>query len=166
MLDPKLLRSEPTEIAEKLRGRGFELDIAKLESFETSRKDLQIRTQDLQSKRNSKSKNIGKAKAAGEDIQPLLDEVASLGDELKAAEHALSELQHEITAYSLGIPNVTHDTVPVGNDEEDNREERRWGEPGTFDFEPKDHVDLGEALGGIDAETAAKISGSRFMVLS
>jgi seryl-tRNA synthetase len=166
MLDPKILRTEADTIAEKLRGRGFQLDTALLESFEASRKDLQIRTQELQSQRNSKSKNIGKAKAAGEDIQPLLDEVASLGEELKAAEHELSELQHRITEYSLGIPNVPHDSVPVGQDENDNREERRWGELRSYDFEPRDHVDLGHALGGMDFDTASKLTGSRFVVLS
>ena len=166
MLDPKLLRTELATVAEKLKDRGFELNINHLEALEIRRKDLQVHTQELQNQRNSKSKNIGKAKAAGEDIQPLLDEVASLGDELKRAEQSLSELQHDISEYSLGIPNLPHESVPVGNDEEDNREERRWGEQRQFDFEPKDHVDLGEALGGMDSETASRITGSRFTVLN
>lgn len=166
MLDPKLLRSEAAAIAEKLKGRNFELDVAKLEGFETRRKSLQMRTQELQNERNTQSRGIGKAKAAGEDIQPLLDAVASIGDELKAAETELSALQQDILDYSLGIPNIPHETVPVGSDEADNREERRWGTPRTFDFEPKDHVDLGEALGGMDSETAARLTGSRFVVLS
>jgi len=166
MLDPKLLRTELATVAENLKGRGFELDITHLEALEIKRKDLQIHTQELQNQRNSKSKNIGKAKAAGEDIQPLLDEVASIGDELKNAEHSLAELQYEISDYTLGIPNLLHETVPVGDDEDHNREERRWGEQTTFNFEPKDHVDLGEALGGMDSDTAAKLTGSRFTVLS
>ena len=166
MLDPKLLRTELATVAEKLKDRGFELNINHLEALEIRRKELQVHTQELQNQRNSKSKNIGKAKAAGEDIQPLLDEVASLGDELKRAEQSLSELQHDISEYSLGIPNLPHESVPVGNDEEDNREERRWGEQRQFDFEPKDHVDLGEALGGMDSETASRITGSRFTVLN
>jgi seryl-tRNA synthetase len=166
MLDPKLLRTELATVAEKLKGRGFELNINHLEALEIRRKEIQVHTQELQNQRNSKSKNIGKAKAAGEDIQPLLDEVASIGDELKRAEQSLSELQYEISEYSLGIPNLPHQSVPVGNDEEDNREERSWGEKSQFDFEPKDHVDLGEALGGMDSETASKITGSRFTVLN
>lgn len=166
MLDPKLLRSDTADVAEKLKGRNFTLDVAKLEDFEARRKSLQMRTQELQNERNTKSKGIGKAKAAGEDIQPLLDEVASIGDELKSAEAELSSLQQEILDYSLGIPNITHESVPVGKDEDDNREERRWGTPKEFAFEPKDHVDLGEAIGGMDAETAAKLTGSRFVVLS
>ncbi|HEY5733661.1 MAG TPA: serine--tRNA ligase, partial [Gammaproteobacteria bacterium] len=128
--------------------------------------ELQIHTQELQNQRNSKSKNIGKAKAAGEDIQPLLDEVAKLGDELKQAEQALSQLQTEISDYTLGIPNIPHDSVPVGNDESDNREERTWGEPRAFDFDPKDHVDLGDVLAQVDFEVASKLTGSRFVVLS
>ena len=166
MLDPKLLRTELATVAEKLKSRGFELDIVKFEALEIRRKDLQIRTQDLQNQRNSKSKNIGKAKAAGEDIEPLLDEVAKLGDELKQAEQDLSDLQAEITDYSLGIPNMPDDSVPHGDDESHNREERRWGEPRKFDFEPKDHVDLGQALGQVDFEAASRIAGSRFVVLN
>ena len=166
MLDPKLLRTELATVAEKLKGRGFELDVNHVEALEIKRKELQIHTQELQNQRNSKSKNIGKAKAAGEDIQPLLDEVAKLGDELKQAEQALSQLQTEISDYSLGIPNIPHDSVPVGNDESDNREERTWGKPRAFDFDPKDHVDLGDALAQVDFEVASKLTGSRFVVLS
>lgn len=166
MLDPKLLRTELATVAEKLKDRGFELDVNHVEALEIKRKELQIHTQELQNQRNSKSKNIGKAKAAGEDIQPLLDEVAKLGDELKQAEQALSQLQTEISDYSLGIPNIPHDSVPVGNDESDNREERTWGEPRAFDFDPKDHVDLGDVLAQVDFEVASKLTGSRFVVLS
>lgn len=166
MLDPKLLRTELATVAEKLKDRGFELDVNHVEALEIKRKELQIHTQELQNQRNSKSKNIGKAKAAGEDIQPLLDEVAKLGDELKQAEQALSQLQTEISDYTLGIPNIPHDSVPVGNDESDNREERTWGEPRAFDFDPKDHVDLGDVLAQVDFEVASKLTGSRFVVLS
>ena len=166
MLDPKLLRTELATIAENLKRRGFELDINYVESLEIKRKDLQIHTQELQNQRNSKSKNIGKAKAAGEDIQPLLDEVAQLGDALKEAEQELSVLQAAILDYQLGIPNLVDESVPPGEDESHNREERTWGEPRQFDFEPKDHVDLGHALAGMDFDTAAKLTGSRFVVLS
>ena len=165
MLDPKLLRSNLDEVATRLARRGYELDTADFVALENSRKVLQMRTQELQSKRNTLSRGIGKAKAAGEDIQPLLDEVASLGDELKAAEEELKALQGQLREMLLGIPNLPDDSVPDGKDEEDNREERVWGEIPSFDFEPKDHVDLGEALGGLDFAAAAKITGSRFTVM-
>ena len=166
MLDPKLLRTDLDGVAAQLARRGFTLDTAKLAELEARRKDLQVRTQELQSERNTKSKSIGKAKAAGEDIQPLLAEVAGLGDQLKAAEDELATLQGELNDILLGIPNLPHPSVPEGKDEDDNREERRWGEPRVFEFEPKDHVDLGAASGWMDFDTAAKITGSRFVVLS
>ncbi len=165
MLDPKLLRGNLDEVATKLARRGYELDTNAFNELEARRKDLQIRTQELQNKRNTISKGIGKAKAAGEDIQPLLDEVASLGDELKAAEEQLKTLQGELRELLLGMPNLPDDSVPDGKDEADNREERTWGEIPAFDFEPKDHVDLGEALGGLDFAAAAKLTGSRFAVM-
>lgn len=166
MLDPKLLRADLDNVAVQLARRGFTLETERLADLEAQRKDLQVRTQTLQSERNTKSKSIGKAKAAGEDIQPLLDEVAGLGDQLKAAEEALGQLQNELNDILAGIPNVPHVSVPDGLDEESNREERRWGEPRSFDFEPKDHVDLGAGNGWMDFDTAAKITGSRFVVLS
>jgi seryl-tRNA synthetase len=166
MLDPKLLRSDLENVAVQLARRGFTLDTARLSELEVRRKELQMRTQELQSERNSKSKSIGKAKAAGDDIQPLLAEVAGLGDQLKAAEDELAALQGELNDILLGIPNIPHATVPDGKNEDDNREERRWGEPRSFDFEPRDHVDLGAANGWMDFDTAAKITGSRFVVLS
>jgi seryl-tRNA synthetase len=165
MLDPKLLRSNLEEVATRLARRGYELNTADFNSLEASRKAVQIRTQELQNQRNSISKSIGKAKAAGEDIQLLLDEVASLGDELKTAEEELKSLQSALRELLLGIPNLPDDSVPDGKDEEDNREERVWGEIPSFNFEPKDHVDLGEALGGLDFAAAAKITGSRFTVM-
>ena len=165
MLDPKLLRSEPEKVAAALARRGFELDLKGLAELERRRKSLQTRVQELQNLRNTKSKAIGKAKAAGEDIQPLLDEVAALGDELKAEEEALRVVQEELRQFQLHLPNLPHETVPDGKDEEDNREERRWGEIPEFDFEPMDHVDLGEALGGLDFQAAARLTGSRFVVM-
>ncbi|OOY35793.1 serine--tRNA ligase [Solemya velum gill symbiont] len=166
MLDPRRLRTQLEATVEELARRGFQLDTARFTELEEQRKSLQVKTQELQNERNSRSKGIGKAKAAGEDIQPLLDAVANLGDELKQADSALDEIQKELNAMLAGIPNVPHPSVPVGNDEEDNREERRWGELKEFEFEPKDHVELGAAKGGMDFETAAKITGSRFSVLS
>ncbi len=165
MLDPKLLRSEPEKVAAALARRGFELNLEELTALESRRKSLQTRVQELQNLRNTRSKAIGKAKAAGEDIQPLLDEVASLGDELKAEEEALRVVQEELRQFQLHLPNLPHETVPDGKDEADNREERRWGGIPEFDFEPKDHVDLGEALGGLDFEAAARLTGSRFVVM-
>lgn len=166
MLDPKLLRNELETTAKQLASRGFELDTQKLAELEVQRKGAQVKAQELQSERNTKSKNIGKAKAQGEDIQPLLDEVASLGDKLKAAEDELSVIQAWIDNIVMGIPNIPHESVPAGLSEDDNVEVRKWGEPAKLDFEPKDHVDLGEAIGGMDFETAAKITGSRFVVMS
>ena len=166
MLDPKRLRTELDEVARQLARRGLQLDTGRIRELEEQRKSLQVQTQELQNERNTRSKSIGKAKAAGEDIQPLLDEVASLGDQLKAAEESLNEVQTALREIALGMPNVPHESVPEGQDEEDNREERTWGEIPQFDFEPKDHVDLGEALGGLDFDAAAKLTGSRFVVMS
>lgn len=165
MLDPKLLRTNLQGVAATLKRRGLELDTATIEKLEARRKALQTRTQELQNERNTRSKTIGKAKAAGEDIQPLLKEVASLGDALKEAENELKQLQEQLRDIILGLPNLPDASVPDGKDEEDNREERTWGEIPVFDFEPKDHVDLGEALGGLDFASAAKITGSRFTVM-
>lgn len=165
MLDPRLLRTELEATAEQLKRRGVELDVARIQSLEESRKRLQVNAQELQNQRNSRSKQIGKAKAAGEDIQPLLAEVADLGERLKKAQDELNGVQEQLSEIALGIPNIPHSSVPEGSDESDNREERRWGEPKTFDFEPKDHVDLGAALGWLDFETAAKLTGSRFVTM-
>ncbi len=166
MLDPKLLRTELRAVAAQLARRGYELDVERIEALEDKRKALQVAVQDLQSQRNTRSKSIGKAKAAGQDIQPLLAEVAELGDKLKDGQEALEVLQGELSDIALGIPNIPHESVPEGRDEEDNREERRWGEPWAFDFEPKDHVDLGAASGLMDSDSAAKITGARFTVMS
>ena len=166
MLDPHLLRTEVSFVVEQLARRGVELDKGGFEALETRRKELQVQTQELQSQRNSRSRSIGKAKAAGEDVEPLLAEVASLGDRLKAAETQLASLQEELRELALGLPNIPDASVPDGVSEEANREERRWGEPRAFDFAPKDHVDLGVPNGWMDFDAAAKISGSRFVVLS
>ena len=166
MLDPKLLRGDLEGVAEALARRGFQLDIGPVADLETRRKALQVEAQELQNERNTKSKAIGKAKAAGGDIQPLLDEVATLGDRLKAANDALLEVQDALRIVALGMPNLPDASVPDGADENDNREERRWGEPRAFDFEPKDHVDLGAGLDMLDFDVAAKLTGSRFAVMS
>lgn len=166
MLDPKLLRTDLALVAEKLKRRNFQLDVESIASLEESRKTLQIKTQELQNERNTKSKSIGKAKSAGDDIQPLLDEVAHLGETLKNAEGDLNTIQNELQDIYLRIPNILHDSVPDGKDEEDNLEIRQWGQIPQFDFEPKDHVDLGEQKGWLDLETASKLTGSRFMVLT
>ncbi|WP_444939287.1 serine--tRNA ligase [Microbulbifer sp. JMSA002] len=166
MLDPKLIRTDMDQVAAALKKRGVELDTAKLEALEERRKELQVRTESLQNERNSKSKNIGRAKASGEDIAPLLKEVESLGGELQNAKQALSELQEELDAILSAIPNLPDASVPEGESEDDNVEVRRWGQPRSFDFEIKDHVDLGSQLGGLDFEMAVKLTGSRFAVMS
>lgn len=165
MLDPKLIRSDLNSVAEQLKKRNFKLDVTVLENLETKRKAVQVQTEELQNERNTKSKSIGKAKAAGDDIKPLLDEVAGLGDKLDAAKAELSEVQQEMDAILMGIPNLLHESVPVGKDESDNIEIRKWGEPKTFDFEVKDHVDLGDVNGWLDFETASKLTGSRYVVM-
>lgn len=165
MLDPKRLRTELEEVAAQLARRGFTLDVEKIRALEERRKNLQVATQTLQNERNTRSKSIGHAKARGEDIQPLLAEVASLGDSLKAAEQELAGLQAEVDAIALGIPNLLDASVPDGADENSNVEIRRWGEPTAFDFTPKDHVDLGLPNGWMDFDAGAKLTGSRFVVL-
>ncbi len=165
MLDPKLLRNEPEKAAELLARRGYVLDIALLESLEQERKQAQADAQSLQTERNSRSKMIGKAKAAGDDIAPLLAEIADLGDKHKAAETRLADVLQKLTDVAMELPNIPQDDVPAGKSEDDNVEISRWGEPKAFDFEPKDHVDLGESLSGMDFETAAKISQARFVTL-
>lgn len=166
MIDPKLLRNNLDRVVNKLSDRGFKLELAKVANLENRRKELQIRTQDLQSLRNNSSKAIGKAKANGEDTAPLLAAVADMGDKLKVAEAELHEVQSALEEILIGVPNLPHDSVPVGIDENDNQVIEKWGEPKVFDFKVKDHVDLGKDLGEMDFETAAKIAGSRFSVLS
>lgn len=165
MLDPKLIRTQLDSVAAQLGRRGFVLDTARLEQLETERKAIQVRTEELQAERNSRSKSIGKAKAAGEDIQPLLDQVAGLGAQLDTAKQELDVVQDQLNGLLMGIPNIPDDSVPEGDDESKNLEIRRWGEPTVFGFEIKDHVDLGDAVGGTDFDAAVKLSGSRFAVM-
>ena len=166
MLDPALLRQQPAELAQRLRDtRGYELDVSAFESLEADRKRIQVRTQELQSLRNSRSKAIGQAKAKGEDVSAIMAEVAGFADELKASEAQLDVLREKIEVLSMGIPNLPAADVPAGKDESENVEQLRWGTPRTFDFAVKDHVELGARDGWLDAETAAKLSGARFTVL-
>src|SRR5690606_33489778 len=166
MLDPVLLRTHAAETAARLReSRGFALNVAALEALESERKSLQVRTQELQNLRNTRSKAIGQAKAKGEDVAALMAEVAGFGDELKASEARLDALKGEIEAIALGIPNLPDESVPAGADESANVEQARWGTPRTFDFQVRDHVDLGARNGWLDGETAARLSGARFTVL-
>ena len=165
MLDQKLLRNDIENVARQMARRGYELDIARFNELENQRKAIQIKTQELQTERNSKSKGIGKAKAAGEDIQPLLEAVSSLGDELDAAKSRLDAVQSELNDILMGMPNILHESVPDGKSEEDNIEVRQWGEPTQLGFEPKDHVELGAPNDWLDFETAAKLTGSRFVVM-
>ena len=166
MLDPRLIRNQLDETAARLAARGFKLDTARIAALEAERKEVQMCTQALQNERNTRSKVIGKAKAAGEDIAPLMAEVADLGEQLKQGEARLEALQAELNDILLGVPNIPHASVPAGKDENDNLEVRRWGEPRSFAFTPRDHVDVGDGLGLLDFETAAKIAGARFAVMS
>ena len=166
MLDPVLLRSNPAELAQRLQAtRGYNLDVSALETLESSRKQLQTRTQELQNLRNTRSKAIGQAKAKGEDTTALLAEVAGFGEELKASEVELGRIRDEIEAIALGIPNLPHDSVPPGKDESGNVEVMRWGTPRKFDFAVKDHVELGARHGWLNGDAGAKLSGARFTVL-
>jgi seryl-tRNA synthetase len=165
MLDPKLLRSELDQTAATLARRGYQLPVDQFNALEERRKVIQVKTQELQSERNTRSKEIGKAKAQGEDIQPLLDQVASLGDQLKQSESELRDLQSELDQILMGIPNLPDDSVPDGDDEDANVEIRRWGEPRAMNFEPRDHVDLCGHDGLMDFEAASKLTGSRFTVM-
>ncbi len=166
MLDPRLLRSDIDQVVERLRRKNFEFDKQRFLELDARRKELQVRTQQLQNERNTSSKAIGKAKAQGEDIQPLLDRVASLGDELKVAEQELETLQAQIDEMLLSTPNLPDDSVPEGDSEDDNQLVETWGEPPVFDFEVRDHVDLGELHRGMDFERAAKLAGARFVTLT
>ena len=166
MLDPRLFRTELDFVTEQLSRRSFNFNPESYTELESRRKSVQIKTQELQNERNSRSKAIGQAKAKGEDVQPLLDEVQHLGDELKAAEAELSEIQREMETLMEGIPNILDVAVPEGKSEESNVELSRWGDVPVFDFEPKDHVDLGAKLKGIDFELGVKIASSRFVVLT
>ncbi|MDJ0776266.1 MAG: serine--tRNA ligase [Gammaproteobacteria bacterium] len=166
MLDPKILRSDTAQVAQRLRTKHFELDVDAFNALEQRRKTLQIETQNLQSERNNRSRAIGQAKAQGQDIEPLKAEVGELGEKLKAAEDELGELQGRLDELYLGIPNLPDVSVPDGDSEEDNEVVLQWGEPPAFDFEPRDHIDIGSGLGGMDFERAAMLSGARFVTMS
>jgi seryl-tRNA synthetase len=165
MLDPKLVRAEPDAVAKALTKRGFSLDVNKLKQLESDRKELQVKAESLQQERNTRAKNIGKAKANGEDIAPLLAEVENLKSQFTEAEESLKQVQDQLSELLSAVPNVPDEAVPEGKDEEDNVEIRRWGTPREFDFEVKDHVDLGEVTDGLNFEVATKLTGSRFAVM-
>jgi seryl-tRNA synthetase len=165
MLDSKLLRNDLNFVAERLTLRNMVLDTSRLRELEDLRKQLQVETEKLQAERNSGSKRIGQAKARGEDVAVVMAEMNAIGNRLKDVQAELDILQDSVQQEYLKIPNLPHESVPAGKGEDDNIEVRRWGQPREFSFTPKDHADLGEALGGIDFETAVKITGSRFSVL-
>jgi len=165
MIDPKLLRTAAADVAANLARRNFTFDTDVYLSLEEQRKSLQVDVENLRAERNSSAKSIGRAKAQGEDIAPLLAAVEDLGSKLAGADERLQSVQEQIRAIELGLPNLLHDGVPVGTDEADNKEVSRWGEPRDFDFEAKDHVDLGANLGLLDFDSAARISGARFAVM-
>jgi len=165
MLDVQLLCTRLDFVAERLATRGMSLDVAAFQALEDERKTRQTRTQELQARRNALSKQVGQLKGKGEDASAVLAEVAGIGDELKANELALAELLERFNAFVAGLPNLPHDSVPAGRSEEDNVEVSRWGTPASFDFEVRDHVDIGTRLGGLDFETAVKISGARFTLM-
>jgi len=166
MIDPKLLRQSAADVAANLARRGFEFDAAGYLALEERRKSLQVETEALQSERNTSAKSIGKAKAQGEDIEPLLAAVKDLGERLEASESALQEVLGELNDIELGLPNLLADDVPVGNSEDDNIEVRRWGDPVELEFKARDHIELGENLGQLDFDAASRISGARFAVMT
>ncbi len=166
MLDPQLLRRNIDQLAERLRARGYTLDIDYYQSLERQRKSLQSEIESLQEQRNRISKQIGFAKSQGKDIQPILNSVDDLGGQLKNRKTELGNIQQKLTVLLSEFPNVADDSVPVGSDENENVEIRRWGIQREFDFPVKDHVDLGESLKQMDYETASKLSGSRFVVMT
>ena len=165
MIDPKLLRQSAADVAANLARRGFAFDADAYLALEERRKSLQVATERLQSERNASAKSIGKAKARGEDIEPLLAAVQDLGEQLEASETALNEVQAELLDIELGLPNLLDDAVPTGNSEDENTEVRTWGEPTELGFEARDHIELGESLAQLDFEAASKISGARFVVM-
>jgi seryl-tRNA synthetase len=165
MIDPKLLRQSTNEVAANLARRGFAFDAEAYLGLEERRKALQVETENLRAERNNSAKNIGKAKAQGEDIEPLLAAVKDLGDKLENTESALQEVQLELNDIELGLPNLLSEDVPDGEEESDNAEVRRWGNPAALGFDAKDHIDLGEDLGFLDFESARRISGARFTVM-
>ncbi|MEP1740210.1 MAG: serine--tRNA ligase [Kangiellaceae bacterium] len=165
MIDPKLFRNELDQVIANLARRGMQFDKQAYLELEEQRKELQVKTQSLQNDRKVSSKSIGKAKAAGQEVQPLLDAVAKIGEELEHTKVAFDKVQTELDDLFHGLPNLISDEVPDGKGEEENQEVRKWGEVPKFDFKPLDHTELGEKIGGIDFATSAKLSGSRFVVM-
>ncbi len=165
MIDPQLLRSDISQVAERLKIKGYDLDVEAFQNLESQRKTLQVKVEDFQAQRNARSKQIGKTKAQGGDVDALMAEVASFADQLKQSQAELEEVQDQMKSLMLSMPNIPDQSVPAGDSEEDNIEVSLWGSPKSYDFEVKDHVDLGESMGGLDFETATKISGSRFVVM-
>jgi len=165
VIDVKLLRSDPDAVARNLARRGFILDVSALKTLDEKRKQAQIESDRLRAERNSHAKSVGMAKGRGEDIAPLIAKGEQLTKDLAGVDEQLAALQVELDAWLMGLPNLLQDSVPDGRDESANVEVRRWGEPRKFDFEPKDHVVLGEKLGGLDFEAASRISGARFVVM-
>src|SRR5579863_14688 len=165
MIDPKLLRSDPEAVARNLARRGHTLDVDAFRALEERRKAAQVESDRLRAERNANAKAVGMAKGRGEEVAPLLARGEALTGELAAAERELTAVQEALDSWKLGLPNLLHESVPDGRGEADNREVRRWGEPRKLAFEPKDHVQLGEGLGGIDFEAAARMSGARFVVM-
>src|SRR5258705_1071466 len=164
MLDIQLLRKDPDAVAKRLAQRGYTLDVVAFAALETERREIQTRTEELQMRRNTLSKQIGAMKGRGEDTSAVMAEVGGIGDTMKASSAQLDDIQKRLADLMLGVPNLPHESVPVGRDETENVELRRWGTPRSFDFEVKDHVDVGAPL-GLDFETGAKLSGSRFVFL-
>ena len=165
MIDPKLLRQATRDVVQNLARRGEVFDADTYLALEKRRKTLQVETQKLQNQRNTSSRDIGKAKAKGEDIAPMLDAVKDLGDRLETRQADLQSVQAKLEGIELRLPNLIDESVPDGKDESDNVEIRRWGEPAEFDFDVRDHIELGESLGMLDFEAASKMSGSRFAVM-
>ena len=165
MIDIQLLRNDVGGVAERLRARGYELDRGRFEQIEARRKAVQKRTQDLQARRNAASKLIGAAKSKGADASSLMAEMSGIGDELAALESELAGIQAGLREWLLSMPNLPHPSVPVGRTDADNVEVRRWGAPREFAFAPRDHVDIGAAVGGLEFETSAKLAGARFYTL-
>lgn len=166
MLDPKWLRTDPQKFTELLAKKGFAVDIDALLALDSRRKDLQLQTESLQNERNSRSRLIGKAKSAGEDVAPLMEAVGKINQQLENNKAELAEVQDAFQNLLLGMPNLPHERVPAGNDETANQILEHWGNPARFDFAPRDHVAIGEAfLGQMDFASATRITGSRFVVL-
>src|SRR5204863_1440620 len=161
MLDPRLLRTQLDDVARRLKRRGYELDVAAIQALENERKTLQAEVQRLQQTRNELAKKIGQAKAKGENASELMATAARLPETLRTEENKLADLQTKTDDILLGVPNLPHDSVPDGRDENANQEVRRWGEPPRFNFTPKDHVDIGAGLGMLDFDAAAKLTGAR-----